>query len=485
MFQSISREAFEARFYGRTPFVRLFSTEIEWFSDERDNTTVLAVMLRCEIDKDLNAIVLGRDLDRRFRAIQVIVSKNTRDELMQALNACADDLFAAHVNGCFPQGDESTPFAIFDPRIPEHRRNRYYHLLVDDPVHFPARVMMEELAYWFKDPDGIFIRALQGNEFNSRLFELYLHAVFYELEFEINREYPQPDYCLTKGSEKIFIEAVTVAEQEDIQPREFNAESIEDVQLHAVEEMPFKFSRALLNKVRHRPEPARLPYWELEHVRDQPFVIALQDYSRPMSMAFSSLALQEYLYGLRMTKDGHLEAFERHVLGERSVPVNFFAHDHHTHIAAVILATQATIPKFNRMGRLAGLRSPNSLAVVTGARTDSDGNVRPFHTIVEQRKYTECWHEGIYVFHNPRAVHPLNPDLFPHVIHVFKTDDGLEQFVPNNFIVSSMTQMLISEPQAIDEVLRRFDEEAGSELSDSPLGNVTDAGDLPPIQGVN
>ncbi|REG50879.1 hypothetical protein B0G80_7344 [Paraburkholderia sp. BL6669N2] len=472
MFQSISKEAFEARFYGRTPFARLFSSEIEWFSDERDMTTVLAVMLRCEIDKDLNAIVLGRDMDRRFRAIHMIVSKDTREEILEALDACVDNLFESHVDGRFPQGDESTPFAIFDPRIAEHRRNRYYRLLTDDPVHFPARVMMEELAHWFKDPDGIFIRALQGNEFNSRLFELYLHAVFYELEFEISREHPQPDYCLQKGSNQVFIEAVTVAEMEGTAQRELNPETIEEVQRHAAEEMPFKFSRALLNKVRHRPEPNRVHYWELDHVRGGPFVIALHDYSRPLSMAFSSLALQEYLYGVRVTEDGHCENFERHVLGERSIPANFFAHDRHTHIAAVMLATQATIPKFNRMGRLAGLRSPNSLAVVTGTRTDAHGIPRPFHAVVEKRDYTEQWHDGIYVFHNPRAVHPLDHNLFPHVIHVFKTDSGIEQLVPSNFIVSSITNMLITDPSGIDDALRRFDG------TDAPLEDSQTTADL-------
>lgn len=395
MFQSISKEAFEARFYGRTPFVRLFSSELEWFTAERGDISLLAVMLRCEIDKDFNAVVLGRDLDRRFRAIHIIVSKSNRTELLLALNESADKLFDAHVDGQFPQGDESNPFAIFDPRIPEARRNRYYRLLTEDPVHFPSRVMMEELAYWFKDPDGVFIRALQGNEFNSRLFELYLHAVFYELEFEIDRSCPQPDYSLRKGSSRLFVEATTVAEAEHFETTPLNIEAMQEVERHAAKEMSFRFSRALLKKVRHRPEPNRVPYWELPHVHGNPFVIALQDYSRPMSMVYSSLALQEYLYGMRVDQDGVVERIERHVSEERSIPSNFFAHERHRHISAVMLATQATIPKFNRMGRLAGLRSPNSIAIISGARTGSDGEVRPFRSVVERRSYREFWHERV------------------------------------------------------------------------------------------
>jgi len=31
--------------------------------------------------------------------------------------------------------------------------------------------------------------------------------------------------------------------------------------------------------------------------------------------------------------------------------------------------------------------------------------------------YKEAWIEGMDVFHNPRALHPLNPDLLPGAAH--------------------------------------------------------------------
>ena len=180
IFYTITQERFNAFFYGRTPYVKLFATELEWFVHEREEVTLLATILRCEIDKDFNAIVLGRDLDRKFRAIHIIVSKETRDEIFNDLNQSIKSLVNAHVDGLFPQGDEkSSPFSIFSRRVSEEKRNRYIKLLTDDPVYYPAKVMMEELAHWFDDPDGIYIRGLQGNEFNSRLFELYLQVMFH------------------------------------------------------------------------------------------------------------------------------------------------------------------------------------------------------------------------------------------------------------------------------------------------------------------
>lgn len=101
-FEPISKEFFEAYFYGRTPFVRLFSTEIEWFFFETSKTTLLVVVLRCEIDKDFNAIVLGRDMNRKFRAINVIVSKKSREQLLLDLEGCIDEPVSRHVDGIFP-----------------------------------------------------------------------------------------------------------------------------------------------------------------------------------------------------------------------------------------------------------------------------------------------------------------------------------------------------------------------------------------------
>ena len=131
------------------------------------------------------------------------------------IDTSIDDLIERHVNGLFPQGDESAvPFSIFKHIVSEEKRNRYLRLLTDDPTYFPARVMMEELAHWFQDSDGV-LRAMQGNEFNARLFELYLHAVFYELDFLIDRSNPQPDYLLKKGTSIVAVEAVTIAELDD------------------------------------------------------------------------------------------------------------------------------------------------------------------------------------------------------------------------------------------------------------------------------
>ncbi|EXF93033.1 hypothetical protein HK44_004880 [Pseudomonas fluorescens HK44] len=458
-FQSITREKFEAYFYGRSPYVQDFTSESMWFSFQSDDVTLLAVMLLCRIDNDYNAVILGRDLNRKFRAVHVESSLPTPDALITALDGCIAKLVDAHVEGMFPQGDEApSPFAIFASKVPPRKQNHYLKLLINDPVYFPARVVMEELAHWFEDPDGIFIRGLQGNEFNSRLFELYLHAAFYEQDFEIDHSYPQPDYLLMKRGMCIAVEAVTVAELEapDGSYKNLDESALKSLISHIEHEMPFKFHRTLIKKVRHRPEPAKLAYWELEHTKGHPFVIAIHDYSRNMSMAMSAGALQKYLYGMEVM-DGKVYPIERHEFEGRTIPSNFFGKEVNKHVAAVMLVTGATLPKFNRMGRVAGIRSPTSFAVVDGVRTDFNGNPYPFKAVVEHPAYSEAWHDGITIFHNPNAINPLDPELFPQVIHCFQSENGFTEYLPPNFMISSITQMIRFEESESEKMWAEMD----------------------------
>ncbi|MGZ5545467.1 MAG: hypothetical protein ACXWIU_12395, partial [Limisphaerales bacterium] len=397
---------------------RVFATEIDWFEIEVENVTLLATMLRCEIDNDFNAIILGRDLRRKFRAVDIIASVDSMEELLQQMNGRIEKLVASHANGLFPQGDDSANmFALFTHRLPEGKRNHYIKLISDNPDYFPAQVMLEELAYWFKDPDGTFIRAMQGNEFNARLFELYLHAMFYELDFDFDRMHAQPDYMLTKAGVTISVEAVTVAEMESEKDRKvpLNDEEYEKFFNHVHEDMPFKFSRALRKKVAHRPEPANLPYWDLPHTKGKPFVIAIHDFSRAMSMSFSEPALRSLLYGVT-PEDDNVMKIEKHTKSNgEMITSNFFGHEGNKHVSAVLLATQATLSKFNRMGRVAGLRSPTTFAFVNGVRTDQNSEKKAFRVLVEHPQYKEMWCEGVYVYHNPNAVTPLDPVLFANV----------------------------------------------------------------------
>ena len=437
----ITKEQFEVYFYGRTPYVKTFSEEICWFKYVQGDVTLLATIVFCKIDNDYNAIFLGRDLDKKYRAIKVIVSYEAKETLIADMEKSIPELLSKHHNGCFMQGDESEEaFSIFLSRVPEHKKNIYLKMLLEEPRHYPAFIVMQELAYWCKDPDGIFIRDFQSASFNSRLFELYLNAIFYEMDFEISRDYAQPDYILSKHGIQIAVEAVTVAEMEE--PTEkliLNQDEFEDLQTYVKEQMPFKFARTLLKKVRHRPEPLKLHYWELEHTKGKPFIIALHDYSRRLSMSFSMPALQSYLYGVDFDSGSKIE---QHFFENRSIQSNFFGSSKNENVSAVLLATHATIPKFNRMGIVAGIEQKNIKTIVRGVKTDDSSTPLPFVAAVNDPSYEEPWCTATYMFHNPKALTPIHPALFPKVIHVFEENGKILHYYPPNYVITSTTQVL-------------------------------------------
>ncbi len=67
-FKEINKEQFDMYFYGRSPYLKTFSQEIRWFKYEENDITILSTIVLCNIDKDFNAIVLGRDLNKKIQS---------------------------------------------------------------------------------------------------------------------------------------------------------------------------------------------------------------------------------------------------------------------------------------------------------------------------------------------------------------------------------------------------------------------------------
>ena len=109
------------------------------------------------------------------------------------------------------------------------------------------------------------------------------------------------------------------------------------------------------------------------------------------------------------------------------------------------------------MGRVAGLRSPTTFAFVNGIRTSTEGKPKPFEALVEHPNYKEFWHEGVFIYHNPNAVTPLDQELFPHCVHVSMDENGMNEYMPANYTVSSRTHMLQLPPDKVEGFWQEMD----------------------------
>src|SRR4051812_25488667 len=76
------------------------------------------------------------------------------------------------------------------------------------PHSEPCRAMMREMFSTFEDSDGNFLEQFQSTGFDSRTWELYLHAYLASAGFSAAKRYDRPDFIVTKGGESVCIEAV-------------------------------------------------------------------------------------------------------------------------------------------------------------------------------------------------------------------------------------------------------------------------------------
>jgi hypothetical protein len=120
-----------------------------------------------------------------------------------------------------------------------------------------------------------------------------------------------------------------------------------------------RFAKTLRGKLQRN-------YHELDHVKGQPFALAIADFHESGSMVWSREALPTYLYGLRADVEG--EGAGRRAVGtpisnltgRHGIPAGLFRDPDFAHLSAVIFSNAATFAKFNRMGFLAGWQPPAS-----------------------------------------------------------------------------------------------------------------------------
>jgi len=259
------------------------------------------------------------------------------------------------------------------------------------------------------------------------LWELFLHIYLTKRSFKRDLTKNAPDFCLDCYGDKLAVEAVTVNPSPGFD--EPNPTNIAQMHAYTLDYMPIKYHRTLERKLKKK-------YHTLSHVAGIPLLFAVHDYHIQGiggvlgSMVWTRQALMEYLYGYRqMCKmEGEdlvcsevgvpFEKIKSHKWKGASAPSGFFDLPDADHVSAILFASNATIPTFNRMGKLAKLGS----AAVKIIRHYSQYNpvadtMETKISDVDDPRYEEDWGDSVAIFHNPRALIPLNPNLFFDASH--------------------------------------------------------------------
>lgn len=403
--------------------------ECGWY--ESDDGRLLGLILRDRQDGDYQGVLFARDRAERFRWVHGTSFFDepglALDELRRQQAGVSEGLEEER-----EQGDEpSEAMNFFALRVPQARLHPSFQSLSNSSGYSPARELISSMMRWHEDIDGNYVEQFQSNAFDARLLELYVFGLLVENRFSLDQTNFAPDFMANDGIAEIAIEVTTCNPTLDgfgnavpaPQPR-----SREEQTTYLKEYIPIKFGSALTSKLRKR-------YWELPHVAGKPLVFVIQDFHAPASMMFARTGLSIYLYGYdyqwHRDEDGNLVILPQRVVEHRwlnkVIPSGFFDLPEAENVSAVLFNNSATLSKFNRMGSVAGMGSEHVRMFHIGTALDPDPNAaEPLKFAMEvDGDYKETWSEGLEVYHNPRARHPLDPDHFPSAVHHQLQRDGM------------------------------------------------------------
>ncbi len=445
----LTRERYNAFVaWTRSPIATVVGREVEYFSTIDE--TVIGVLILDRTDRDYGYVSLGRDLKGRYRCIGVAASMSRND----AQHALLKNLKMHFDSGIkdFPQDDEANDKSgvdLFTPVVPEEKLNPTFQLMRSSNHWLPARSIMTEMMHHFRDVDGNFVEQFQTAAFDSRIWELYLYAALLEEGLFVEKPAPAPDFMVSLGKKKVFIEAVTVNPSvNDPVPRPEDKplfRPLEEIRKLNETKIPIKFGSPLWSKLTRAK-----PYWEMPDVVGHPLVFAIADFHEMQSMTWTSTALINYLYGVGhdFSRDGHGQLIispvkiEIHEYEGKQIPSGFFLQPRSENISAVLFSASGTVSKFNRMGRLAGFGVPEQRMMRAGMRHKHDNNSaipEPFFFEIKHGEVTETWAEGLSMFHNPNAKHPVDQELFPNIAHHFFDDGQIVSYLPEFYPYGSYT----------------------------------------------
>ncbi len=342
--------------------------------------------------------------------------------------------------------------SLFTPIVEPNRLNPFFELTRTHPTSEPARVMMDLVYQEFKDVDGNFVEQFQTTGFDARVFELYLHAFFSSEGFAINRDHDAPDFILEKDDIRFAVEATT--SNPNFQKKTNSIEKIleltrEEIDKRGDDEIPIRLGSPLYSKLQRKNK-----YWELDHCKDIPFLLAIHAFHDETAFLYSDIALAQYLFGLRQfptwTKDGevihNVSKVEEHQFGEKVIPSDFFHQPDAEHISAVIFTNTGALPKFNRIGYQAGFHRGNiTLFRIGGVYVPDRGstNIVPFNYDLDDLDAPEeDWAQGITIIHNPYAKYPIDKGLFPNTGHIYMEEERLFNDYPAFHPQTSITNTL-------------------------------------------
>ncbi|MEM7664128.1 MAG: hypothetical protein AAF292_17955 [Pseudomonadota bacterium] len=436
---------------------RLISTELSWWSD-MDGKALGTVVLD-HTDRDYGWIILVRDGVGRFCCTELDMSiRSERRATAELRVAMARMVRDPAFTGVVIQGEEpKRPLNLLEDRgVPVDRLHKNYLVLRDQDARFPARKVIEAISPWMTSSDPHLVKEFQESQFDQRLWEIYLWAMFRDQGYDVSHM-EAPDLLVKSPWFNFAVEATTVSPSQTgplkDHPKPRNPEEMSEF-LHGY--MAIKYASPLRSKLDKKDAQGR-HYWEKPEADGLPFVIAIADFhhdaelDRLGPMTYSQGGLYSYIFGQRLSvverdgrKVGKAEDIEFHEFNGKKIETGFFKLEGTENVSAVLFSNAATLAKFDRLGVLAGFKPEDHTYIRQGFTFDPDPDAFvgiPFRIDITHPSYQEFWGDEVQVFHNPNAKHPLSWEAFPDAVHYSHRDGEIIARDRPGRVLSSVTQI--------------------------------------------
>ncbi len=280
----------------------------------------------------------------------------------------------------------------------------------------------ERLLGWcdgFVDRDGKLVEEFQTT-FNSTFWEIYIYAVLKKYGFEIDWDHSSPDFCVSTDNVDFVIEATT-ANSAVGKPNEWDRFFSEE-ELQALKRFRALNTEAIIrlsNSILGKSRKFEKSYRKLGHVAGKPFVLAVAPFEQPHFNFQYDRPIKALLYDYYVDEDAFLDnpdAYSEgppginlgHVEKENGaeIPLGIFNDPGMSEISAVIFSCTATWGKLSAMSS-----DPENKTMISSIWAEPpDGAPAKRRCIAAH--HNESIRDGLQVYHNPYATHPLPPDIF-------------------------------------------------------------------------
>ncbi|MCQ2997233.1 hypothetical protein NLO95_24280 [Pseudomonas syringae] len=283
--------------------------------------------------------------------------------------------------------------------------------------------------------------------FNSSFWELYLNKAFTDLGFKIDYSKESPDFCLIHSSGRVInVEAATSNHRYNGAKEHHNAKG-RSAESRLDDERFYDLSAIkLAGKIKDKRElflagKKKYPYSSLEHVKGNPFVLAVAPFDTYLSFSQNNIAINRALYGVD-SKTGSGRPLINRALNENSKPVELgiFTNDSYKEISAIIFSTVGMFSKaligtnINGFVKSTRYREMGIVEFMAKEGLDKIGkhhveiesgydifSHRYFNgnlvcgsdvTLCKPSNHIETHLDGLHLYYNPFAETPLPKDLF-------------------------------------------------------------------------